>query len=161
MAKIQKIAHGQEAEAKALISSIMQREFPGASQSYPADDLDAIRESYCSVGEAFFVALSDDDRVIGTAAVKRDDERTALLRRIFVDPNHRKQRLGYQLITRAIDFCKEVGYQEITFRTTTDMAAANKLCTDNGFQEKARIPVGETALIKYALFLKENSPLLK
>ena len=92
MAKIQKIALGQEAEAKDLINSIMQREFPDAGQSYPADDLDAIRENYCSVGEAFFVALSDDGRVIGTAAVKRDDERTALLRRIFVDPAHRKQR---------------------------------------------------------------------
>jgi len=161
MVEIKKIAPGQENEAKTLIESVMLAEFPDAGQSYPADDLNSLRDHYGSVGEAFFVALSDEGKVVGTVAIKKDDERTALLRRIFVDPSHRKQRIGYQLMSRAVEFCKEVGYQEVTFKTTSEMTGANKLCSDYGFQEKVRIPVGATALIKYALFLRENSPLSK
>ena len=158
MVEIRKIQKGEEKAAKDLVESIMQQEFPGARQTYPADDLNSIPDHYGSLGEAFFVAV-DSGQIIGTVAVKRDDERSALLRRIFVDPKHRGKRIGYQLMQKAIQFCTEVGYQEVVFRTTEDMKAAGKLCTDNGFEEKARIPVAGNALIKFSLFLKENSPL--
>ena len=160
MIEIRKIQKNEEAAAKKLITSVMEGEFPEAAASYPVADLDPIRDHYGALGEAFFVAVDGDD-VVGTAAVKRDDERTALLRRIFVSPKCRKQKIGYRLIQRAIEFCSEVGYQEVVLKTTADMKAANKLCLENGFQEKARIPVGPTFLIKYALFLKQNSHLSK
>ena len=158
MVEIRKIHKGEEAAAKKLITSIMEGEFPQVSKNYPVDDLGSIRDHYGSLGEAFFVA-ADGDEVVGTVAVKRDDERTALLRRIFVSPACRKQRIGTRLIERAIAFCSEVGYQEIVFKATSEMKAAGILCVENGFQEKARVPLGPTFLIKYALFLKQNSPL--
>ncbi len=158
MIEIRKIRKGEEKPAKELIESVMGGEFPGATQSYPADDLNSLHDHYGGLGEAFFVAV-DNDKVVGTVAVKKDDERNALLRRIMVNPNYRKQRIGYKLMQKAIQFCLEVGYQEIVFRATEDMKAAGKLCQDNGFQEKARIPVGGNALVMYKLFLKENSPL--
>ena len=52
---VEKIAPGQEDEAKILIESVMLSEFPDAGQSYPADDLNSLRDHYGSVGEAFFV----------------------------------------------------------------------------------------------------------
>jgi GNAT superfamily N-acetyltransferase len=155
---IRKIHKGEESQAKKLITSIMDAEFSQAKGSYPTDDLDAIADHYGHLGEAFFVAV-EEGKVIGTVAVKKDDERTALLRRIFVSPDHRKQKIGYRLMQKAIDFCKEVGYQEIVFKSTALMNAANQLCLANGFQEKARIPLGMNSLVKFALFLKENSPL--
>lgn len=159
MIDIRKIQKGEEKAAKELIESIMQREFPAAKQSYPTDDLNSIFDHYGSLGEAFFVAVISEGDIVGTVAVKRDDERSALLRRIFVHPDFRKKRIGYQLMQKAIQFCSECGYQEVVFRTTEDMKAAGKLCLDNGFEEKARIPVAGNALVKYSLFLKENSPL--
>ena len=158
MLEIRKIHKGEEQAAKSLIESVMAGEFPSSAQSYPTHDLDVIHDHYGSLGEAFFVAI-DNGQIIGTVAIKKDDERSALLRRIFVDPAFRGKHIGYQLMQKAIQYCLEVGYQEIVFRTTEDMAAAAKLCIRNGFQEKARIPVGDNALIKYALFLKENSSL--
>jgi len=156
--EIRKIRKGEEESAKKLIDSIMRSEFSGALTSYPTDDLDAIQDHYGGLGEAFLVAV-DGNRIVGTVAVKREDERTALLRRVFVDPANRKQRIGFQLMKKAIDFCSEVGYQEVIFKTTSEMKAANKLCQDNGFQEKARIPLGPTALIKFTRFLRENTAL--
>jgi GNAT superfamily N-acetyltransferase len=158
MIEIRKIQKGEEAAAKKLITSIMEGEFPQVSKNYPVDDLNSIRDHYGALGEAFFVA-AELGNVVGTVAVKRDDERTALLRRIFVSPACRNQRIGTRLIERAIEFCSEVGYQEIVFKATAEMKGANKLCLENGFQEKARVPLGPTFLIKYALFLKQNSPL--
>ena len=158
MIEIRKIQKGEESTAKKLITSIMESEFPQVSTTYPAADLDAIRDHYGSLGEAFFVAV-DNNQVVGTVAVKRDDDRTALIRRIFVSPKCRKQQIGYRLMKKAIDYCTEVGYQEIVFKATAEMKAASKLCLENGFQEKARIPVGPSFLIKYALFLKQNSHL--
>ena len=102
MIEIRKIRKGEEESAKKLIDSIMRSEFSGALTSYPTDDLDAIQDHYGGLGEAFLVAV-DGNRIVGTVAVKREDERTALLRRVFVDPANRKQRIGFQLMKKAIN----------------------------------------------------------
>jgi GNAT superfamily N-acetyltransferase len=158
MIEIRKIQKSEEASARDLVSSVMATEFSNVQSTYPMDDLNSIRDHYGSLGEAFFVAI-DGEKVVGTVGVKRDDERTALLRRIFVDPTFRGKKLGYRLMQHAIDFCRMAGYQEIVFKATSEMTAANKLCIANGFQEKARIPIGPADLIKFALFLRENTAL--
>jgi len=158
MLEIRKIHAGEESDVRELITSIMNSEFPQFQAAYPSGDLEAIRDHYGSRGEAFFVAV-DGGKVIGTVGVKQDDERTALLRRIFVSPDYRGQKVGYRLLKSAIDFCRAAGYEEVVFKTTSEMRAANRLCIANGFQAKARVSVGPADIIKLALFLRENSAL--
>src|SRR3989338_4466623 len=109
---IRKFRLQDNAAVKSLINSIMNKEFPRDALAYPPDDLDDIHSHYGNIGEAFFVAEDDKGSIIGTIAVKRDDERHALLRRFFVSPEYRGKNVGKALLEHLIDFCKEVGYQE-------------------------------------------------
>ena len=153
MVTIRKCQKEEEQAARELITAVFHNEFPGEADNFPADDLTDIHTSYGKLGEAFFVALYDG-LVVGTVGIKRDDERTALLRRLFVDPRFRRRNIGNQLIEQAVNFCREVGYDELIFKTTSTMNQAVQLCEKKGFIPRARLSVGPVQLMKFALFLK-------
>lgn len=134
----------------------MDEEFREDKAAFSFEDLDAIGESYGALGEAFFVA-EDEGHVVGTIGVKREDERTALIRRIFVGPAFRKKKVGLQLLNRAIEFCQEVGYQELIFKTTSRMIHAIDLFRKRGFQPRAKIPMGQLELMKLTYGVKGRS----
>ena len=114
-------------QIKALITSIMSEEFHEDSEAYPAGDIEEIKKAYGNVGEAFFVAV-DGKKIVGTVAIKKEDERTAFLRRLFVASDYRNKKIGRKLIDKALRFSREVGYEEIVFRTTSRMEKAIALC---------------------------------
>lgn len=158
LSSIRKFRTGDAEQVRSLITGIMEKEFRQDMSAYPSSDLDDISVSYGNIGEVFFVA-EDDGKIVGTVAVKRDDERHALLRRFFVAPEYRGQKLGKKLLHHLIDYCRDVGYQEIMVKTTTHMLRAIKLFQKSGFTEKAQIDLGGIKLCKLELFLKENSPM--
>lgn len=139
-----------------MIERILKQEFPSESQAYPTQDLEDILQSYGSLGESFFVAM-DSDRIVGTVGIKREDDRTAFLRRLFVSSEYRGKRIGEKLVERAIQFCKEVGYDEIVFKTTSTMNRAIQLCKKKGFVQRAHVDLGPIQLFKFALFLKNGA----
>ncbi len=151
MISIRRIAQGDELEVKRLISSIMNDEFKESAAAYPTDDLDQIEKIYGGLGEAFFVALLDSKKIVGTVAIKKEDGRVALMRRLFVDKAHRKQQIGVKLIDRVLLFCDEVGYDEVIFKTTSRMEGAIKLCQKKGFVQRAKLQLGPMELLKFAL----------
>lgn len=137
-----------------LITGIMDQEFHDAKHAYPIEDVECIEKAYGGIGEAFFVAVDDQThKVVGTVAVKKEDGRVALLRRLFVASTHRNQKIGKRLIDRALEFCREIGYEEIVFKTTSKMSGAIDLCRKNGFTQRAHIVLGPIELIKLALGL--------
>ncbi len=140
---------------KKLISAIMDGEFREDKPAFSMEDLESLENHYGNLGEAFFVA-EDGRKIIGTAAVKREDDRIAIIRRIFVAPEYRKKQIGIKLLIRAIEFCKEVGYRELVFRTTSRMTGAIALCKKQGFQSRARIPMGNVELLKFTLSLESK-----
>ena len=152
MVQIRRFSTGDKESIKKLISSIMDREFQADKEAFSIEDLENLEKHYGNFGEAFFVA-EDGNGIIGTAAVKREDDRIALIRRIFVSPDYRKKQIGLRLLTRAVEFCREVGYQELIFRTTSRMTAAIALVKKQGFQSRAKIPMGQLELLKFALSL--------
>jgi len=147
---------GDDEAIQSMISKIMDQEFPQSKAAYPMDDLLAIKEVYGGERDAFFVA-NTNGHIVGTVAVKHEDERVALLRRIFVAPSHRKQKLGIRLIDEAIKFCRSKGYQEIIFRSTSKMDGAIRLCEKKGFHQRAKLEVGGLELLKYVLFLGDGA----
>jgi len=154
--KIRKFQPHDAQAVKALIMGVMSREFPQSVTAFPFDDLDHIEEVYGKLGEAFFVA-ADGEEVVGTVAVKREDDRVALLRRVFVRPQNRRQQIGLRLIDRAIGFCQEVGYQELVFKTSTRMDGAIRLVQKRGFHQRAKLEVGGMELLKFVLPLNHEA----
>ena len=152
---IRKFKPGDQDAVCELITGIMQQEFPQSAAAYPTADLDAIAKVYGNGDEGFFVA-ANQDHVIGTVAVKKEDNRIALLRRIFVAPDHRKRRVGDALIDYAINFCKQHGYQEIVFKTSSKMDGAIRLCQKKGFQQRAKLEAGGLELLKFVLCLDKT-----
>ena len=138
-----------------LIVGIMDKEFQDAKDAYPTQDIDHIDQSYSGLGEAFFVAINGN-KVVGSVAIKKEDERVALLRRLFVDASYRKQQLGDKLIDRALKFCDEVGYKELVFKTTSQMVGAVKLCQKRGFIQRAKIQLGSLELLKFSLPIRNG-----
>lgn len=150
MIKIRKFQSGDEQAVKELIAGVMNQEFPQSLSAFPLDDLNHIQDVYGKLGEAFFVA-ENSKHIVGTVGVKREDDRIALLRRIFVSPDFRKQKIGIQLVERAIEFCKEVGYQEIVFKSSSKMDGAIRLCQKKGFHQRAKLEMGGMELLKFVL----------
>lgn len=138
-----------------LISDIMDAEFREAKTAYPSEDIDNIPTAYGGLGEAFFVAARGD-RIVGTVAVKKEDNRVALLRRLFVSSGDRGKQIGLKLIDRALKFCEEVGYQEVVFKTTSRMEGAIKICAKRGFVPRAKLKLGSVDLLKFSLSLKNG-----
>ena len=152
LVEIRKFKSGDEQAVETLITGIMNEEFPQTKDAYPSEDLRDIPRVYGKSGEAFFVA-TNQNHIVGTVAIKREDDRTALLRRIFVVPTHRNQRIGVRLIEHAIDFCKQTGYEEVVFKTSSKMDKAIRLCENKGFQQRAKLEVGGLELLRLVLFL--------
>jgi len=150
MVEIRRFAPGDEKQVSRLINAIMADEFSADQAAYPTDDIDDIPRSYGGLGEAFFVATIDG-QIVGTVAIKKEDERIALMRRLFVDRKHRKKQIGVKLIERAVEFCEELGYGEMIFKTTSRMQAAILVCQKMGFVQRAKIELGPIELFRFAL----------
>ena len=148
MISIRRFSDEDHDEVVGLIKGIMSQEFAQDSYAYPTTDLDTISDTYGGLGEAFFVAL-DGKKVVGTVGIKKEDDRIALLRRMFVSADYRGQQIGMKLMCRALQFCEEVGYDEFVFRTTSRMNKAIELCKKNGFIQRAKIQLGPIELFKF------------
>lgn len=153
---IRRYREGDAAPIVALVNSIMGTEFQEAQGAYPTSDLENIPESYGKIGDIFFIA-EDGKNVIGTVAIKKEDDRCALLRRLFVSPEYRNRQIGFKLIERAIQYCQEVGYKELIFKTTSQMEGAIKLCQKRGFVQRAQLVLGDVELLKFTLSLKNGA----
>lgn len=153
MVHIRHFDHKDAEAIKKLINQIMDGEFRDEKAVLSLDDLDSLKESYGRLGEAFFVA-EDGKKLIGTVGVKREDDRIALIRRVFVAPEYRNKQIGLRLLNRALDFCKEVGYRELVFKTTSRMSSSIELVKRLGFQSRAKVPLGKVELLKFSLSLE-------
>jgi GNAT superfamily N-acetyltransferase len=162
MITIRRSIKEDDAEVVDLITGIMDREFHDAKHAYPTEDVECIEKAYGGIGEAFFVAVDNGShKLVGTVAIKKEEDRVALLRRLFVAPTHRNLKIGKKLVERALEFCREVGYEEVVFKTTSKMSGAIDLCRKNGFVQRAHIVLGPIELIKLSLGLREGAPAVK
>lgn len=133
-----------------LILSILTKEYPFDKSCYSDSDLYSLGETYGGKRDSFFV-IEKDSRIIGTAAVKEESDNMALLRRVFVDPEFRGKGYGKLLVDRAVDFCKQNGYNHIVFRTTNRMIQAIQLCKKKGFKEAESADLGGFKIYKFLL----------
>ncbi len=154
--KIRKFQPKDQAQVYKLIITVLQNEFSLAKETYSDFDLNNIAKSYGGKRDLFLVAAIGNT-VIGTIAIKEDDNNTALLRRVFVSREFRGIGLGKRLIIKAIEFCEKKGYRVVNFCSTDKMATANILCRKNGFQRRACMSLGPVKLLKFTRRLRNNN----
>lgn len=95
-------------------------------------------------GGAFFVTnlptgalllAYKDDLPAGCAGIRRIDDETAELKRMYVQDRCRRQGIGVRLLEWSLQKAKELGYEKIRLDTLQSMTAAQALYRSFGFYE--------------------------
>lgn len=87
--------------------------------------------------EAFY-CLTDQEKIIGTVALKKIDEYTVELKAMYLDRNYRGKGLGRRLMDKAVDEAKRLGYKSMVLDSMSQYKAALKLYEKSGFKNTER-----------------------
>ena len=90
-------------------------------------------KNFDSKKERCWIAEMDGERVGSVFLVKGDDEKTAKLRLLIVEPKARGLGLGSRLVEECIRFAKRSGYEKITLWTNSVLTAARYIYQNLGF----------------------------
>ncbi len=139
---IRPIRPGEADAAVALIVSVAQPMFsPNESQAdFRArlesrgifDDVHSHDTIYRPPAGTFLVAVVGD-AIIGTGAIRRFDDQTAELRRLWLREAYQGQGIGYRLTKQLLDFATAVGYSAVVLTTETIQTRAIAFYRHVGF----------------------------
>ena len=128
---IQRLIDSQIDEAKAVIIAGCLEFFGHPPTVF--DDMDQITTQYSAPSGTFLVLL-DGDRVVGTGAIRRLDDQTCELKRMWFLPAYRGKGHATKMCELLFAFARSAGCQRIRLDTATELVAANKLYQRLGFQ---------------------------
>jgi putative acetyltransferase len=97
-------------------------------------DMDDLQANYFNAGGTFLVALNGE-QVIGSGALRRLDEETAELKRMWLLETYHGQGIGYRLIRDLIEFGLQQGYSRIRLQTSREQVRALAFYRKAGFYE--------------------------
>lgn len=85
-----------------------------------------------------FYCLLDDEKLIGTVALKKIDDYTVELKALYLDKSYRGQHLGSRLIKVAIDEAKTRGFKSMVLDSMSKYKEALHLYEKLGFRNTER-----------------------
>jgi GNAT superfamily N-acetyltransferase len=135
-----------------LILSILESEFKDIPPEGFLNDVKDVQSSYDGDGNHFFICESGGE-VVGTIAVKRDDDTTALMRRFFVNPHYRGKKIGKRLMEMVFDYCRDNKYDKIIFTGNNRMHKVHAVLKKAGFIEEEDIMLLNLELFKLSYTL--------
>jgi ribosomal protein S18 acetylase RimI-like enzyme len=97
-------------------------------------ELEYFPEPYAPPGGRLLVAI-EIGHVVGIVALKRLDDKTCEMKRLYVAPAHRRQKLGRKLAEAAITEGRAMGYKTMRLDTLARMKEAGPLYQSLGFTE--------------------------
>lgn len=100
-----------------------------------------------------YAALADG-QIAGCVAMRKFDDESAEVKRLFVKPEFRNHRIGEKLVRQLIDDAGEIGYRYMLLDTLPFLKSAIKLYKDLGFYEIDSYngePLGHLIYMKYDL----------
>ncbi|MFC1667930.1 GNAT family N-acetyltransferase [Chlamydiota bacterium] len=153
MVKIKKFKKNNQEAAYRFIHDILLHEVKVETTLHKMDDLKDISSTYNGKKDIFNLAFQDK-KIIGTVAIKQEDENTALLRRFFVDRLYRSKGIGTKLLKKAIAFAYKKGYKKIVFHATSLQLPTISLCEKSGFMRKEVIDIDVSQLYRYEKLLR-------
>lgn len=101
---------------------------------------DGRHDFYNSIGDNFvvFYCLFDQDKLIGTVALKKIDENTVELKAMYLDRSYRGKGLGHHLMNKIVDEAKRLGYKSIVLDSMSQYKDALRLYERTGFKNTER-----------------------
>jgi putative acetyltransferase len=79
-------------------------------------DMDTLQESYFS-NDGIFLVMTNDDQIIGTGAIRKIDDETCELKRLWLLFEYHGKGLGYRMMQALLSFAREKGYSRIRLET--------------------------------------------
>ena len=95
-------------------------------------DMDDVTAHYFE-NDGLFLAVLDNDSVIGSGAIRKIDKETAELKRMWLLEAYHGKGIGYQVITQLIAFARSKGYQRIRLQTSPEQTRAINFYQRLGF----------------------------
>jgi len=99
------------------------------------EDLLDISKNYFDKGNMFWLAIDDNNRVVGMLGVNIISSNEAWLRRLYVKPTLKRNGLGRALLTTAENYVRQNGVATLHTRTAADYHEASKFYPAQGFVE--------------------------
>ncbi|MDR3576485.1 MAG: GNAT family N-acetyltransferase [Anaerolineaceae bacterium] len=84
---------------------------------WPLLDIHHFEQSYIENGGTFLVCM-DDERIIGTGALRRLDEKTGEIKRLWFLPEYQGHGLGYRMMLQLTAVARQNGYSRLRLETT-------------------------------------------
>ena len=98
----------------------------------------SLNEEQVKLGDGTFVVAYHANRAVGCGAVRRIDEATAELKRMYVDPSVRGQGIGRAIVEALEREARQLGVTRIVLETGTRLKPAIQLYESMGYR---RIPL--------------------
>lgn len=102
------------------------------------EDLLDISKNYLDKGDMFWLAIDDNDRVIGTIGTKIFSDSDMWLKRLYVKPNYKRQGIGSALLTAVENFAVSKNIKTIHTRFSDNYIEAFLFYSAKGFIETTR-----------------------
>jgi putative acetyltransferase len=130
---IYRIAHRVFNDPRPLEESIAFYESKGT-----LDDMRDIQQTYFE-NDGIFLVMTDNEQIIGTGAIRKLDDRSCELKRVWLLFDYHGKGLGYRMIQELLAFAREKGYQRIRLETDRQgQSRAYELYKRLGFYEVPR-----------------------
>ena len=109
----------------------------------PADYVPTIIEKVCgdSPPRGLFYLVEQDGVAVGMGGLRRSEDGIAELKRVYVRPSARGQRLGEAITRRLVEDARAFGYARVRLDTLPFMHAAQALYEAMGFVDCAPYPI--------------------
>ena len=91
----------------------------------------------------------EERSIIATQALKKIDNETVRLKRMYVHPDYRGRGIAQKMLNQLVKFAKEQGYKKMLFSLYPVMKNARRFNKKNGFVEIDGNPKEQIHLVKY------------
>ena len=117
------------------------------------EELEHLEDKYGLPGGRLYLAWQDG-QLAGCVGMKRLDEKTGELKRLYVRPAFRGLHLGRELVERIIRDARSLGYRRLMLDTMPELVSARRLYENMGFHVTERYnnsPLDTTIFMEYRL----------
>ena len=160
MINITPIQPHQITDAKYVISAVAQRIFVPEKtvqefydildEEGELNDVDNYQQTYVENRGLFLVVL-DDNKLVGTGGIKKLEDNIAELKRLWLLEEYHGQKIGYQVVSRLLDFARAHNYEKVWLQTSTKQKRAILFYTRHGFY---KIPNYRESMDNYSMEIK-------
>lgn len=133
MYKIKKFEEKYNEIVNNFVASIFVEEFN--FEKYRENILTYNNKNYAKSGGLMWIAVNEEDDVIGTIAIMKKSQKSAELKTFYVDNNYRGNGISKKLYTTAIEYCKKIHVNKVFLGTYDRMETAIHFYKNRGFNE--------------------------